>query len=191
MTGSLSVNDWSSITDGSGSQPKGTLSFGKSPTALIPALFGLMLIGCVVGPQRKEALRKHLMPLAALVGLLGTIAPGIMAWSSYKALDDVKVLLEVLAKNRTPQPPSPVKFLSQGVTAALCFFFLVLCIQSFVKARKQQTAPVKPVRPPLRDTEKPTSSENKEKSGKKTDSAKDKEDKEDKEDIEDKEWEKL
>ena len=124
------------------------------------------------------------MHCAALVGLLGTIAPAIMAWSSYGALNEVKVSLKDLATNPNAQPPSPVKFLSQGVTAALCFFFLVLCIQSFVKARKQQTAPVKSGRPSVRDGNKDKSSE-KEKDGKKTDSAKDKEDKEDKE------WEKL
>ncbi|MBG29087.1 MAG: hypothetical protein CMI31_03670 [Opitutae bacterium] len=172
---SLSVNDWSRIKDGSGAQPKGTMSFGKSPTALIPALFGLIIIGCVIGSQRKEDLRKLLMHIAAGIGLLGTIVPGKMAWSSYNALDKVKETLgELPFLNANTQPPSPGKFLSQGVTAALCFFFLILCIQSFVKARKKQAAAKVVARPPLDDPQKPKST----REDKKPDSDKEEDDKE-------------
>ena len=173
---SLSVNDWSAIKDGSGAQPKGTMSFGKSPTALIPSLLGLLIIACVIGSQRKENLRKLLMHIAAGIGLLGTIAPGKMAWSSYSALAKVKETLgELPLLNPNTQPPSPVKFLSQGVTAVLCFFFLILCIQSFVKARKQQAAAKRVARPPLSDPKKPKSTEG----DKKSDSDKDKDEDED------------
>ena len=54
----ISATDWSGITDSSGKQITGALNFGKSPTAMIPAIFGLVLIGCVVGSQRKESSRK-------------------------------------------------------------------------------------------------------------------------------------
>ncbi|MBV8203231.1 MAG: hypothetical protein JOZ15_21665, partial [Acidobacteria bacterium] len=45
-------------------------SNGVSPTALIPLAFGLLLIVCGV-LARREALLKHAMHAAAVLGLLG------------------------------------------------------------------------------------------------------------------------
>ncbi len=130
---SLSANDWSGIKKSSGDIPTGALGFDKSWTALIPAILGLVLIGCV----RWASTRKYLMIVALLIALVGIIFPAKMAWDSYEALDEVKEKMTELARNPATQPPSPVRFLSQGVTAALCFFFAVLCIQSLAKTRKQ------------------------------------------------------
>lgn len=89
----------------------------KSPTAFFPTYFGvaLIILGLVA---RNEKARKHAMHLAALVGLVGLIggvAKGIQAlW---------------VAKTAT------VWAGSFGM-AALCAAFLVLCIRSFIAARR-------------------------------------------------------
>src|SRR5262245_28785939 len=44
---------------------------GTSPTALIPAVFGLILFVCGAAVSAKPKLRKHIMHLAALAALLG------------------------------------------------------------------------------------------------------------------------
>ncbi len=138
----VTAQDWSKagLKNTSGEAISGDLQMGKSPTALIPAIFGLLFIGCAFGSQKMPSLRKHLMHVAAVFALLGATVPAKMAWSSYTENDaisnDLKKELEGV-QGVTGVRPSPVKFLSQGVTALLCFFFLVLAIQSFIKARKQ------------------------------------------------------
>ncbi len=99
----------------------GVVIFGlaevKSPTALIPTFFGvaLILLGLLA---RIEKARMHAMHLAALVGLLG-LGGGI--WKGIQALTDSK--------------PATVWGGSLGM-AALCGVFLVLCIRSFIAARR-------------------------------------------------------
>ncbi|MFP6854884.1 MAG: hypothetical protein VB980_03810, partial [Opitutales bacterium] len=84
--------EWTGIKKSSGEQATGVIAFGKSWTAMIPSIFGLVLILCVFVSQRKEALRKHLMHLAALIALIGTVGPAKMAWSSYSSLNETKTL---------------------------------------------------------------------------------------------------
>ncbi|MEM0955454.1 MAG: hypothetical protein AAGI24_15045 [Pseudomonadota bacterium] len=91
----------------------------SSITALIPAFFGLGL--AVAGfIALKESLRKHAMHLAAVVALLGAIGalmrgiPGILAADGDLRLATV----------------------SQLVMGVAMIVFLVLCVRSFIAARK-------------------------------------------------------
>jgi len=89
----------------------------KSPTALFPTYFGVALIILGVVAKNEKA-RKHAMHFAALlglVGLIGGVAMGIKALSG--------------------QRPATV-WGGSFAMAALCGAFLVLCIQSFIAARK-------------------------------------------------------
>ena len=131
---SLSAKDWSGATDTSGAQLSGTLGFSKNWTALLPALGALLLIGCVVGSAR----RRHLLLAAVIIALAGTGFPAKMAWDSYLTLDEVKTRMSELGRHPESQPPSPVRFLSLGVTSVLCFFFTVLSVQSFAKSPKRK-----------------------------------------------------
>ena len=87
----------------------------QSPTALIPAAVGLLLVISGIAGQ-KETRRKHAMHAAATVSLLGAFA----AWGRAIAM------------------------LSQGKEAntmillmgAICTLFVFLCIRSFTAARK-------------------------------------------------------
>jgi hypothetical protein len=93
----------------------------SSATALIPALFGLLLI--VLGfVARAEQARKHAMHGAAVVGLIGLIT----------------AIGSVVA---TPVSVRPALALyAQIVMAVLCALFLALCVNSFISARRTRAA---------------------------------------------------
>ena len=89
-----------------------------SPTALIPAAFGLVIALLGAFAKSNENLRKHLMHAAVLVGLLGFIIPAFRLLSK---LGD----LTLSAAN-----------VSQLAMALICLIFVILCVQSFVNARR-------------------------------------------------------
>jgi hypothetical protein len=93
-----------------------------SPTALIPAFFGLVISG--LGYYgRHEQTRKTAMHLAmgvALVGLLGS-ARGLMGLPALLSGGDVE---------------RPVAVISQSVMAVVLIWYLFMGIQSFRAARR-------------------------------------------------------
>ena len=97
-----------------------------SPTALIPAALGLILLGLGL-LARKESLRPHAMHAAAALGLIGFLgaAPGIA-----KAF--------TLLGGGTVERPQVVPF--QAIMAIFCAAFVVFCIRSFIQARRARTA---------------------------------------------------
>jgi energy-converting hydrogenase Eha subunit H len=87
-------------------------------TALIPAIFGLVLLALGYLANAKENLRKHLMHVAVLVGLVGFILPigRILSNISNFSLTFASVMLILMA--------------------LLCLAFVALCVQSFINARR-------------------------------------------------------
>ena len=114
------------------------LTFGKSWTALIPAIIALVLIACVLVAETKPALRKHIMHLAATVGLLGLV------------MSAKKILPAVSEMNWLKNDPngiihaSSLKPAVMFFSAGLLFIFVALCILSFINARKEMAARPKP-----------------------------------------------
>ncbi len=92
----------------------------KSATALIPAAFGVLLLILGFVAKSKESLRKHLMHAAVIVGLAGFLIPTIRLVSKIGSLT---VSLAVM---------------SQALMALVCLFFVILCVQSFINARKNR-----------------------------------------------------
>lgn len=92
-----------------------------APTALIPAVFGLFLILCG-WLATKPNLRMHAMHFAALLGLLGTVFPLARA------------IPGVLKGNYGPA------VIEQLAMAVISLIFLVLCVRSFIAARKARRA---------------------------------------------------
>lgn len=101
----------------------------KSPTALIPAFFGVAFI--VFGLLSiKEKFRKHAMHLAALVGVLGFLGGAIMGFPKLPALLGGEIHdAKTLNKAR-----------SQNLLAFMCLIFVLLCVNSFIQARKARKA---------------------------------------------------
>lgn len=96
-----------------------------SVTALIPAFLGLPL--CLLGAfARREGWRRHAMHGAAMIGLLGF-------------LGSARGLLQLPALLTAGTVARPAAVAAQSITAALCLVFLVLCVRSFVEARRQRS----------------------------------------------------
>ena len=132
----LTSTNWANVEGAPGAGE--TLTFGKSWTALIPAIIALVLIACVLVAEAKPALHKHVMHLAATVGLLGLV------------MSAKKVLPSVSEMNWLKNDPngiihaSSLKPAVMFFSAGLLFIFVALCIVSFINARKEMAAQPKP-----------------------------------------------
>jgi hypothetical protein len=92
-----------------------------SMTALIPALFGMLLL--ILGfLARSESIRKHAMHAAAAVALIGCVG----------------ALIPLL---RTPSGVRPaLAVFSQVAMVVLTALFVALCVRSFRAARRRRSA---------------------------------------------------
>lgn len=94
----------------------------RSFTALIPSLLGLVIGICGVLAQN-EVRRKMAMHIAmgvALLGILGSL-PRILP-----ALTGAPITL-------------PLAFAAQLLTVLLCSIFLIICVRSFIAARRNSS----------------------------------------------------
>lgn len=110
---------------GAGLAVLGLISFlatgADSPTALLPALLGLLLVGLGVLAGR-EAVRRHAMHAAMLLALLGLLGAAM----NLTGLPD-------LFAGRAERP---VAVVSSALTVLALAVYLVLGIRSFVEARR-------------------------------------------------------
>ncbi len=97
----------------------GVMNDKASFTAFIPAAFGLIIVILGLVAQAKESLRKHLMHGAVVVGLLGFLVP---AGRLISKLSELTLSAAVV---------------SQLVMALLCLVFVLLCVRSFIAARRK------------------------------------------------------
>ncbi len=97
---------------------------GVSPTALIPAFIGapILLAGLLA---MKHGMRKHAMHAAVLFGLLGALA----GWG--------RGISVIATKGFDPSSSAQMNVLFMAI---VCTVFVVLCVQSFIAARKRQAA---------------------------------------------------
>lgn len=104
----------------------GSSDANPSVTALIPAVFGVLLLACGVTALQADW-RKHAMHAAASIGLLGALAAsgrGVMA----------------IAKLARGAEVNTTALVSVLVMAAVCWLLVALCINSFIAARRRQAA---------------------------------------------------
>lgn len=98
-----------------------------SPTALIPAALGILLV--LLGALAfKPSLRKHVMHLAAALGLIGFLG------AASRLVGPIKALLS------DGPPPSYVALYAQMMMAIICAAFVMLCVLSFISARQARKA---------------------------------------------------
>ncbi len=100
-----------------------------SPTALIPAFFGLPLTLCG-GLALNPKFLKHAMHGAATIGLLGALGAGSMG------LRKLPTLLDGTAER-------PIAIVMQLVMGVVCAVFVGLCVRSFINVRKAREAAAK------------------------------------------------
>jgi hypothetical protein len=88
-----------------------------SPTALIPAAFGLALIILGVIGKAKESLRKHMMHVAVLIALAGCIIPAVRVLRMSEFTFNSAVIAQI-------------------AMSLVCLAFVVLSVRSFINARR-------------------------------------------------------
>ena len=97
-----------------------------SPTALIPAAFGVLF--CIMGAlARDEKKRKHAMHTAALLGLIAVLG----------SARGLAKLPSVIGGEPVERPAAVV---AQSIMAVLGIVFVALCIKSFRDARRSRVA---------------------------------------------------
>ena len=94
----------------------------RSPTALIPAGFGALLLLLGFATLMRPGARKHFMHAAAAVGLLGFLGAFVMF---LVRLGKVGLALSTL---------------SMLTMAILCAIFISICVRSFIAARRAREA---------------------------------------------------
>jgi hypothetical protein len=97
-----------------------------SPTALIPAAFGIAIGLCGVLAIWKENLRKHTMHAAAALSLIGMVCAPVPFYTR-------------IAKGIEIDPKSPA-IISSALTTLVCAVFLAMCIRSFAAVRRARQA---------------------------------------------------
>lgn len=109
----------------------GTISFVATGathfTALIPAAFGTVILVCGVLARAKPEIRKHLMHVAAMFGLLGVLGGFGMGLPKLGA---------VLAGSAA----RPLAVSMQIAMGLISLVFLVFCVKSFIDARRARKA---------------------------------------------------
>jgi hypothetical protein len=95
----------------------------QSITALIPAVFGLLLLICslIAGKETRQKLAMHIAQGIALLGLLGSVS-GL-----------IKLLMYLMGSGVLERPSAVV---AQSIMALLCLIYLIFGIRSFIAARR-------------------------------------------------------
>ena len=94
------------------------------PTALIPAIFGLILIVSGATARTTNEKRRMLaMHIAVTVGLLGFLFTAKAVWQQFELWQGVTL-------------PLPAAIEEKAAMSALCLLFTLLCVRSFISARR-------------------------------------------------------
>ena len=95
-----------------------------SPTALIPAVFGLLLVifGALARDEKRRKMAMHVAVAIGLVGFAGTIA-GVLK------------LFTLLAGGEVARPTAVI---AQSIMAILMLVYVAMCVKSFIDARKRR-----------------------------------------------------
>src|SRR3712207_1095532 len=97
-------------------------SGAASPTALIPAVFGALLLalGALARNPNRRKLAMHVAVVVGLLGFAGSV-PGLLKLPGLLGGDAVE---------------RPAAVIAQSIMAVLMGIFVALCIKSFVDARR-------------------------------------------------------
>ena len=131
----LSSTNWNNVESKVELKPGDSLEFSKSWTAFIPGIIGIILIILAQGAEMKPNARKHIMHVAVLIGLIGFI---MLAFRMLpRALSEMNWLKgETYGIIHASSLKSTVMLASAG----LLLVFVILCVVSFITARKEMAA---------------------------------------------------
>ena len=134
----LTSTNWTNIESKTELKPGDSLQFSKSWTAFIPGIIGIILIALVQGAEMKPNAKKHIMHVAVLIGLVGFIMLAFRMLPS--AISEMSWL-----KGETYGiiHASSLKATTMLASAGLLLVFVILCVVSFITARKEMAAQAK------------------------------------------------
>ncbi len=130
----LQLSNWKNVAIEPKPKPGEKLHFGKSVTAMIPAFIGIALILLVLLAESKPNARKHIMHIAVLIGLLSFFAVAKMIFPAVSEMNWLKGEPNGIIQT------SMLKPLSMLSSAGILLIFVILCVISFVQARKEMAA---------------------------------------------------
>jgi len=95
-----------------------------SPTALIPAAFGLLLVifGALARDEKRRKTAMHVAVLIGLIGFLGTLSG----------------LLKLPALLSGGEVARPMAVVAQSIMAVLMAVYVGMCVKSFIDARRRR-----------------------------------------------------
>ena len=134
----LTSTNWTNVESKVELKPGDSLEFYKSWTAFIPGIIGIILIGLVQAAEIKPNAKKHIMHVAVLIGLIGFIMLAFRMLPS--AMSEMNWLKgETYGIIHASSLKSTVMLASAG----LLLVFVILCVVSFITARKEMAAQAK------------------------------------------------
>ena len=128
----LSSNNWENVVNAPANGE--SLEFGKSWTAFIPSIIGLILILCAVAADQAPNARKHIMHVAVLIGLLGFLSVAGKAATAFSEMGWWRNEPYNIVGASSLKPTTML------LTAGLLLIYVILCVVSFITARKEMAA---------------------------------------------------
>ena len=134
----LTSSNWTNVESKTQLNPGDAIQFSKSWTAFIPGIIGIILIVLVQAAEIKPNARKHIMHVAVLIGLVGFIMlafrmlPSAMSEMNWLKGEPYGII-----------QASSLKSTVMLASAGLLLVFVILCVVSFINARKEIAAQAK------------------------------------------------
>ncbi len=130
----LTSTNWTNIESKTTLKPGNSLQFYKSWTAFIPGILGIILIVLAQGAEMAPKARKHIMHAAVTVGLIGFVAVAKMLPKAVSEMNWLKGETYGIIQ------ASSLKATTMLASAGLLLVFVILCVVSFISARKEMAA---------------------------------------------------
>ncbi|HAF57978.1 MAG TPA: hypothetical protein DCL00_00135 [Opitutae bacterium] len=128
----LTSNNWENVLNAP--EAGESLEFGKSWTAFIPGIIGLILILLAVAADKAPNAKKHIMHVAVLIALLGFISIAKMVFGAFAEMSWWRNEPYHIYEASSLKPTSML------LSAGLLLIYVILCVVSFVTARKEMAA---------------------------------------------------
>ena len=128
----LSSTNWENVINAP--EDGESLTFGKSWTAFIPSIIGLILILCAIAADKAPYAKKHIMHVAVLIGLLGFFSVAGKVGTAFSEMSWWR------GEPYSIIGASSLKPTTMLLTAGLLLIYVILCVVSFVTARKEMAA---------------------------------------------------
>jgi hypothetical protein len=111
-----------------------SLEFGKSWTAFIPGIIGLILILLAIAADKAPNAKKHIMHVAVLIALLGFLSIAKMVFGAFAEMSWWRGEPYLIYEASSLKPTSML------LSAGLLLIYVILCVVSFITARKEMAA---------------------------------------------------